>query len=322
MICCVAFAYHSQLNLFVCIGKGINNLRATFAFVRVMQTLFPECLKHNIPKVPRDDNADLDQDEEAAAGTQQGRNKQATRQHMQDAMDDSSDEEEENLEDTFEEALKMIELTGEDYALSNMHRWFLIGVAFDAAFSLVDELDAPFDDATQACRDVKAERVREMAEFANKALVRCSDRALFSQYQSVSEEAFPELIRMWGTRIQRANEQGQEQLGQLMKRILKFGVNKRRKKGKYLRLGKLCQCSNTATQQGLEKLIQKLDVANKSNHRLLAKQRRGMDQHRLKQEGKKLKRERVVFNALLCTPLEELKSQQLHQLDEENTNLS
>ena len=121
----------------------------------------------------------------------------------------------------------------------------------------------------------------------------------------ISEDVFPMQIRRWGARVQRANEQGQEQLGQLMKRILKYGVNKRRKKGQYLRLGKLCTFSCTATQQGMEKLCQKLDVANGSHHRLMAKQRRGMCQAQKKLEGKQLKRERITFSPLLSTPLAE-----------------
>ena len=49
--------------------------------------------------------------------------------------------------------------------------------------------------------------------------------------QVVSELVFPLVIRLHGMRVQRANEQGQEQLGQLLKRIVKYGVNKRRKAG-------------------------------------------------------------------------------------------
>ena len=67
----------------------------------------------------------------------------------------------------------------------------------------------------------------------------------------------------------------------------------------------------------MEKLIQKLNVANKSTHRLLLKQRRGMKQAQMKTEGKQLKRERVSFSPLLNTPLEDLISnEQLYNFDD------
>ena len=109
-----------------------------------------------------------------------------------------------------------------------------------------------------------------------------------------------------------------------MKRIIKGGVNKRRQKGKYLRLGKLCNHTNTATKQGLEKLCLKLFAANKSNHRLLLKQRRGMKQEESRQKGKALKRERVQFEPLLGMSLEELVKVNCckYAFDEPEKNLS
>ena len=111
-----------------------------------------------------------------------------------------------------------------------------------------------------------------------------------------------------------------------MKRILKCGVNKRRRKGKYLWLGKLCHYSATATQQGLVKLCDKLAVANRNNHRLLQKQRRGMKQEEKRQNGDQLKRERVVFAPLLDLTAEQLinvaNSKHGFELDGEDENLS
>ena len=49
-----------------------------------------------------------------------------------------------------------------------------------------------------------------------------------------------------------------------------------------------------------------MEVANQSNHRLLKRQRKGMDQQRKKDAGLQLKRERVTFSDKLAIPLEEV----------------
>ena len=75
------------------------------------------------------------------------------------------------------------------------------------------------------------------------------------------------------------------------------------------RLGKLCQFTNTATVQAMHRLCDKLKVANKSQHRLFRKQRRGQKQATMKLEGKQLKRERMVSSQNLA--LSELELQEL-----------
>ena len=58
----------------------------------------------------------------------------------------------------------------------------------------------------------------------------------------------------------------------------------------------------------METLCVKLEVANQSNHRLLKRQRKGMDQQRKKDAGLELKRERVTFSDKLAIPLGEVVS--------------
>jgi hypothetical protein len=53
--------------------------------------------------------------------------------------------------------------------------------------------------------------------------------------QVVAEHVFPDKIRTHGKRCQRANEQGQEQMVQMIKSILKRGCNKRKVAKTYLR---------------------------------------------------------------------------------------
>ena len=72
------------------------------------------------------------------------------------------------------------------------------------------------------------------------------------------------------------------------------------------RLGKLCQFTNTATVQAMHRLCDKLKVANKSQHRLFRKQRRGQKQATMKVEGKQLKRERMVSSQSLALSEQEL----------------
>ena len=57
------------------------------------------------------------------------------------------------------------------------------------------------------------------------------------------------------------------------------------------------------------RLCDKLKVANKSQHRLFRKQRRGQKQATMKLEGKQLKRERMVSSQSLA--LSELELQEL-----------
>ena len=68
-----------------------------------------------------------------------------------------------------------------------------------------------------------------------------------------------------------------------------------------MRLGKLCHFTKTATVSSMEHLCLKLQVANRSNHRLLKRQRRGMKQFEMREAGKQLKRERVTFEDKLST---------------------
>ena len=246
------------------------------ALVRVLQKLWPESCKEELPEVVTDvaDTPQIEEPNKDPTPSPEKRsrrnNSTATMEHMQDAADDSSDDEDyvdgSDSLDSVSNQLDDVAKIGEQVALSNLPKWTLVALAFDAAFELIDQIDKEHGEDPNSIEQ-QAVKVRELAIEANEALIRLQKKALFSQYQMISEETFPYMIRKWGSRVQRANEQGQEQLGQLLKRIIKYGVNKRRKAGSYLRLGKLCQYTATATKQGLEKPIQKLQVANKSNHK-------------------------------------------------------
>jgi len=56
----------------------------------------------------------------------------------------------------------------------------------------------------------------------------------------------------------------------------------------------------------MHRLCDKLKVANKSQHRLFRKQRRGQKQATMKVEGKQLKRERMVSSQSLALSEQEL----------------
>ena len=173
------------------------------------------------------------------ARTSSSRNKSTVSNLMQDAMEESSDDESDAETSAFEGARDMLDKVaeiGEHLALSDLPRDRLITQAFDRAYELIDQIDKPHGESAAEIEKQAAD-VEKAAKAANEALLRCKRRAMFSQYETVSEKVFPMMIRRWGSRVssrvQRANEQGQEQLGQLMKRILKGGVNKRRRKGEH-----------------------------------------------------------------------------------------
>ena len=68
-----------------------------------------------------------------------------------------------------------------------MHRVQLIANAFDTAYDLIDQLDAPHGETPDEI-DAQARKVHMCAVDANKALLRCKTRALFSQYETVSNQ--------------------------------------------------------------------------------------------------------------------------------------
>ena len=114
-----------------------------------------------------------------------------------------------------------------------------IGEAFDLVFDYMDTLMlTDWDDSKQEEREAKACKLKDIATELNEAETRALTSPVFSEYQTVVEHVIPEQVRLYGKLVLRANEQGQESLGALLKRQLKNGVNKRRRVKTALRKGK------------------------------------------------------------------------------------
>ena len=180
--------------------------------------------------------------------------------------------------------------------------------AFDYAFILIDAVqEYEFEDSPQGRRR-QANRIRELAKDANNAAHRSYAKPFFSEYESVGEVVFPSAIINHGRRVQRANEQGQEQLGQRFKKAMKFKTSKWRTFGSHLRKfkdkdgeekTKLVDVNSTATTQAFAAELLNTEVVQGSNHRIHLKKRMGADQARLKGEGNKLKRDHQQINPIL-----------------------
>ena len=224
-------------------------------------------------------------------------------------MEDSEEEEEEeghSVEADVEEALDL----AERLAYSNMHPWDLCAMAFDLSWEYIDSLmDDEWEDATQEQRTKKANSLRKLAKDVNRAETRALHAGVpvFSEYQHIIEHVIPVLIEKWGKLVLRSNEQGQESLGALLKRLLKNSVNKRRTVGTYVRKGKKLEpgfegpqapdkvfaFNDTATKQSLAFLRMKVDAMHRCNSRLTKKMRLGKAQKAVIQKGQMLKRERA-----------------------------
>ena len=122
----------------------------------------------------------------------------------------------------------------------------------------------------------------------------------------IEEVLIPVQIERWGRLCIRANEQGQESLGALLKRLLKNSVNKRRTVGDYVLKGarpalgaqgpvnadKVFKFNNTATKESLALLSLKVDAMHKTESRLTRKKRLGQMQKAIREKGRSLKNER------------------------------
>ena len=165
-------------------------------------------------------------------------------------------------------------------------------------------MDDEWDDSTEASRSKRATELRELAKDANRAETRALfDTPVFSEYQNVIEHVIPAQIEKWGLLVLRSNEQGQESLGALLKRMLKNNVNKRRTIGKYVRKEKvkkdgtvlkekISDFINTATKESLAMLAIRIDAMHTTESRMTHKRRLGQMQKAIKAKGQKTKRER------------------------------
>ena len=64
----------------------------------------------------------------------------------------------------------------------------------------------------------------EVGKRSNEAVGRALPKAVFSEYQTVAEHVVPYMIKKYGKLCLRANEQGQEAAGQMIKRMIKSGT--------------------------------------------------------------------------------------------------
>ena len=218
---------------------------------------------------------------------------------------DSSDEEEDEPPPPVEDVLDLAERV----ALSDFHPWDLIAMSFDQAWDYIDELmDEEWDDATEENKKGKANLLRKLALDANRSETRALQGGpVFSEYQHVIFHVIPAMVEKNGKLLLRCNEQGQESLGALLKRMLKNGVNKRRKVGKYVlkgskprrgcegpaNLDKVFDFKNTATKESFAMLSLKVHANHDVTSRLTKKKRMGQAQKAVRLRGEMLKKERV-----------------------------
>ena len=107
----------------------------------------------------------------------------------------------------------------------------------------------------------------------------CFQSALFSEYDVVAETVVPEILKLHGKRLIRANEQGQEQLGQRVKRCMKFNGNRRRTFSwcmRKLKNGgeKRVEARATVSTTSFEQVLMQNHIAQNSNHRQHSAQQR------------------------------------------------
>ena len=232
-------------------------------------------------------------------------------------LDDSDDSDDEALvAEEMGAVMDEIADLAERVAYSDLHPWDLISMAFDLAWDYIDALmDEDGDDSTQELRDQRASKLRQLAKECNRAENRAlSEGPVFSEYQRIIEHVIPVHIGTWGKLVLRANEQGQESLGALLKRILKNGVNKRRKIGTYTRKGKfrkdgeegpevpnkVSKFEDTATKESLAMLALKVDAMHDTQSHMTAKRRLGKLQKAIIQKGQSLKKERALIATSSC----------------------
>ena len=185
----------------------------------------------------------------------------------------------------------------------------LVADSFDTAYDFLDELHKweSFEDTTEGRRRL-AVKIRELGKAANESLTRALTSAAFSEYNSVIEHVLPWMIQEYGHLTMRANEQGQESAGQMLKMLLRKSCNKRRTISSYMRRKKNkdgtitmmeCKVKKTATISSTEVLALKLDAMHTVNAKLTKKLRGGHKVAEMKREGRSVKRERVMITPQL-----------------------
>ena len=99
-----------------------------------------------------------------------------------------------------------------------------VAEAFDTCWEATDELivDTDWVDDEEG-RKKKKVKLAEVGKRANDAAVRALPKAVFSEYQTVCEFVIPHMIEKYGKLVLRANEQGQEAAGQMIKKMIKSG---------------------------------------------------------------------------------------------------
>ena len=272
------------------IGKWVCNFRAKGAVLRnILAVVYPR----DWEKVA---------DKEGDQSTENEYIDESQLNAYDNLYDDESEEEQ-------EEDLGDVMAMGEKMHIADLKQSQRIALSFDIMWDYLDELfDESWDDSTTAARQVKANKLRELGKDMNQVTKAALSEPAYSEYASIAQYVIPRAIELHGQLVLRSNEQGQESAGQLLKKILKQGSNKRRRAGTYLRKNKLnsgedvlveCNFSQTATVTSMEVYRMRMDVIATGKSRLHAKFRQGHKQGELKGDGEQLKRQKTQVTPLL-----------------------
>ena len=215
---------------------------------------------------------------------------------------------------TDQDPLDAVLRTAEDAGMNALSKPELIGIAFDYVFQYLDAvMDESYDDNSTEGRVQQAEMVSTLAKDAIAAKRRCIADSLVSEYDVVATLVVPALMEMHGKRVIRANEQGQEQLGQRFKRSMRHDGNKRRTFGWYLRKlkksktnpeggEKRVEVKETVVTTALSQNLVKTGIIQSSNHRIHQQGLMGQKQAKLKEDGGTLKRKHQNISSILKDP--------------------
>ena len=283
------------------IGQDVCNLRATDALAHVLPVILPQDW---IEK--EKENSDERRQTEKQVEEEASLNEQLDEyDNLYDEPQEPKPVESAQAEDAILAAIAMGEHL---HSLTEKCESQRIAEAFDTAFDFLDELydwDNWEDD--KEGRKKKASKLKQLGKAANVALKRSTNFPCMSEYNDVIEHVIPRMIESHGKLVLRANEQGQESAGQMLKALLRNSANKRRKIGEYMRRKKngtmtLCHFNKTATIGSTETLALKLNAYHTVESKLTTKLRGGHKVAEMKREGKQTKRERVMIEPLLDIP--------------------
>ena len=299
------------------IGQDVNNFRASTTLHRVLNVLYPEEMSklqgtaspHHTASAPHHS-----QFNEVSRSPQRNPSSSQVNGISEEMMRELEDEAYEDAvpsptrasapHHSVEEQVNQAAETAEHAAMADLSKPELISLAFDYAFILIDAVqEDQFDDSPQG-RLRQANKIKTLAMDCHAATQRAYAKPYYSEYDTVGKVVFPAAIVKHGRRVQRCNEQGQEQLGQRFKRSMKFRTSKWRTFGSHLRRikkgeTKLVTILSTATLQSFRSELLVTDVAQKSNHRIHVKQRSGAAQASMKQKGVEMKRDHQPINPIL-----------------------